>query len=176
LAEPALDACGEYRELANWPISPKTDYYNLAGKDFTGTCRRAAELADEEAKEEVGRRFLEEMAVSTSTKSPLPARAPAQDEEQKGEEYRRRSEEQAQKPENDQEQEDGRRQEGERRRGGRNAEPDRSEPVERVAGEDLRDVDLEEIGREVLKLIRSYTGQSRTPRGESEAHNEKEED
>jgi putative chitinase len=179
----AADACGEFRELANWPVSPKTDYYNLAGKDFTGTCRRAAELADEKAKKGVGRRFLEEMEESTSRKSPLPTPAPDEEQEdgreRKGEEYRKGSEEQAEKTENGQdypEQEDGRKREGERRRGGRTDEPDRSEPVERYAGEDLRDVDLEEIGREVLKLIRSYTGQSRTPRGESEAHNEKEED
>ncbi len=185
LGEPALDACGEYRELANWPVSPKTDYYNLAGRDFTGTCRRAAELADEEAKEGVGRRFLEEMAESTSTKSPLPAPAPAQDEEQEDgrkreeEEYRKRSEEQAEKAEKDQdylEQEARRKRKGEGRRGGRNDEPDGSEPIERFAGEDLKDIDLEEIGREVLRLIRSYTGQSKTPRRKSEAHNDKEED
>src|SRR5215210_4057549 len=88
LGEPARDACGEYAELANWPASPKTDYYDLAGKDFTGTCRRAAELADKKAKEGVGRRFLEEMetAGAARTKSPLPKPVPPQDEAREPEE------------------------------------------------------------------------------------------
>jgi len=182
----ALDACGEYRELANWPVSSKTDYYNLAGKDFTGTCRRAAELADEKAKIGVGRKFLEEMEESTSRKSPLPTPAPDEAEEQEdgrkrgGEEYRKGSEEQAEKTEKAQdypEEKVPREWEGEGRQGGGNYEPDGSEPIERFEGEDLRDVDLEEFGREVLKLIRSYTGQrSKTPRGESDAQNEEEGD
>lgn len=81
LGQPALDACGDYGDLANWPISPETDYYDLAGRGFTGTCRRAAELADEKAKKGVGRRFLREMGMTkeASAKSQLPARAPSQD-------------------------------------------------------------------------------------------------
>jgi len=179
----ALDACGEYRELANWPISPKTDYYNLAGKDFTGTCRRAAELADEKAKKGVGRRFLEGMEESTSRKSPLPTPAPDETEEQedgkkrKGEEYPKGSEEQAEKPEKDRdypEEEVPRK--WEEHRGGRYDERDGSEPVTRYTGEDLRDTDLEELGRQIIRLIRSYTGESKTPREESDAHNEEEGD
>ena len=81
LGQPALDACGDYGDLANWPISPETDYYNLAGRGFTGTCRRAAELAEEKAEKGVGRRFLREMGMGKDApvRPPLPARAPSQD-------------------------------------------------------------------------------------------------
>ena len=175
----ALDACGEYRELANWPVSPKTDYYNLAGKDFTGTCRRAAELADDKAKKGVGQRFLEEMAESTSKKSPLPTPAPDEAEEQeevrKGEEYPKGSEEQAEKKDQDYPEEEIPRK-WEERRGGRYDEPDGSEPIKGYTGEDLRDTDLEELGRQVLRLIRRYAGESKTPRREPDGHNEKEGD
>jgi putative chitinase len=83
LGEPALDACGAYGDLANWPISPKTDYYNLAGRDFSGTCRRAAELADEKAKETVGQKFLEEMGMANHSPSrfSFPAPAPPREKE-----------------------------------------------------------------------------------------------
>ena len=43
----ALDACGDYADLANRPASPKTDYFDLGGRSLTGTYRRAVELADE---------------------------------------------------------------------------------------------------------------------------------
>jgi hypothetical protein len=183
----ALDACGEYGELANWPVSSKTDYYNLAGKDFTGTCRRTAELADEKAKKGVGRKFLEEMEESTSRKSPLPTPpAPDEAEEQEdgrkrgGEEYRESNEEQAEKSEKAQDYPEEKvptEREGEGRQSGRSHEPDGSEPIESFEGEDLRDVDLEEFGREVLRFIRSYTGQRSKPaRRESDAQNEEEGD
>ena len=55
-------------------------------------------------------------------------------------------------------------------------ETDGAEPVERVKGEDLGDGELEEIGREVLRLIRNYTGQGKTPRMESGARKKKEGD
>ena len=73
LGGPALDACGDYGDLANWPASPKTDYYDLAGTSLTGTCRRAAELADEKAKQGIGQKFLQEMdmAEPVSTGSPV---------------------------------------------------------------------------------------------------------
>jgi putative chitinase len=183
VGQQALEACGEFRELANWPISPKTDYYNLAGKDFTGTCRRAAELADEKAKKGVGPRFLEVMEESTSRKSPIPTPAPEETEEQEydgkreREEYRKDSEERAEETEKDrdypEEEAPGK---WEERRGDRYDEPDGSEPIERIASPDLRDTELEELGREVIRLIRSYTGQSKTPRRESDGHNEKEGD
>ena len=103
MGQPALDACGDYGDLANWPASPETDYYNLAGRSLTGTCRRAAELADEKAKGGVGRRFLEEMGMANHApaRPPLPAPAPPQGEEDRGlqeeEEYRRPREERAEK-------------------------------------------------------------------------------
>jgi len=77
LGGPALDACGDYGDLANWPASPKTDYYDLAGKSLTGTCRRAAELADEKARQGIGQKFLQEMGMAepASTESPLAALA-----------------------------------------------------------------------------------------------------
>ena len=85
VGEPALDACGDYGDLANWPISPKTDYYNLAGRDFSGTCRRAAELADEKVKEGVGQKFLEEMGLAnhgpTKPSRPAPPPPKGRDEE-----------------------------------------------------------------------------------------------
>jgi len=90
IGDPGLEACGEYAELANWPISSRADYYNLAGGDFTASCHRAAELADEKAKEGVGRKFLEAMGDMES-----PRRTPAQDEEREVEEeyrYKRREE------------------------------------------------------------------------------------
>ncbi len=182
LGQPALDACGDFRELANWPASPKTDYYDLAGKDFTGTCRRAAELADEKAREGVGQRFLEEMedtAKPASKRSTRPV-PPPQDEERgaseegEEEEDRRRREERAQKAEKKRDplvRETRGEREVEELNGDRNDRPDGSEAIERFADENL-----EEIGREVLRLIRSYTGQGKTVRSDSEAHREKEED
>jgi putative chitinase len=79
LGRPALEACGEYGDLANWPISPRTDYYDLAGKSLTGTCSRAAELADEKIGRGVGQRFLKEMGMADPTKSPSPIPAPRRD-------------------------------------------------------------------------------------------------
>jgi predicted chitinase len=86
LGGPALDACGDYGDLANWPVSPKTDYYNLAGRDFSGTCRRAAELADEKVKEGIGRRFLEEMGMAGHTPAqPAPPTPPPPPEDREPE-------------------------------------------------------------------------------------------
>jgi predicted chitinase len=183
MGDPALEACGEYAELANWPISPKTDYYNLAGRDFTDTCRRAAKLADEKAEEGIGRRFLEaieNMAESTPTRSPRRAPAPPQDEEQEDgregeEEYRprrRREEREEGRAERDQypsEQETRRRRDDEGRKDGRDDEPDG--PASVVG---FTDEEFEEIGREMVRVF-SRLRQSRTPRGESEAYGEKEE-
>ena len=53
------------------------------------------------------------------------------------------------------EQEAGGRRVHKRRRDGRD-EPDGSETIERYDGDDLENIDLEEIGREVLRLIRRY--------------------
>ncbi len=91
LGQPALDACGDYGDLANWPISPETDYYNLAGRGFTGTCRRAAKLADERAKKGVGGRFLQAMGMAKAApaKSPLPTPAPSQNGPEDGVEERK---------------------------------------------------------------------------------------
>lgn len=87
LGGPALDACGDYGDLANWPASPKTDYYDLAGKSLTGTCRRAAELADEKARQGIGQKFLREMGMAEpASKEPtlatlsLPREVPAEPE------------------------------------------------------------------------------------------------
>jgi hypothetical protein len=112
VGEPALEACGDYGDLANWPVSPQTNYYNLAGRDFSGTCRRAAELADEKAKQGVGQRFLEEMRMANHapTKSSRPAPSPqkgkAEEQEarrrwEEEEDHRRRSEEREKKAERD---------------------------------------------------------------------------
>ncbi|MDQ3236518.1 MAG: hypothetical protein M3Q54_03140 [Actinomycetota bacterium] len=75
LGGPALNACGDYGDLANWPASPKTDYYDLAGKSLTGTCRRAAELVDEKTKKGIGQKFLQEMGMAEpdSTEAPIAA-------------------------------------------------------------------------------------------------------
>jgi putative chitinase len=205
LGAPALEACGDYGDLAHWPISPKTDYYNLAGRDFSGTCRRVAELADEKVKEGVGQRFLEKMGMAnhSSRKASLPAPSPlkGENEERKpvstaspSTEY---SQEQEEPPSVDgdtdgspyprgygkgpedtsettaytQEREARGEREKEGRRGNRNDELGELESVEGFASEDL-----EEIGREVLGLIRRHTQQGKIPRRESEARQKKEED
>jgi len=222
VGDPALDACGDYGDLANWPISPKTDYYNLAGRDFSGTCRRLAELADEKVKEGVGQRFLEEMGMANHgpTKASPPAPSPQKNEKREPvstvsppTEY---SPESVEPPSHDyasahprepeeppsydggppvssyprlegkkdlkdknplettadtQEREVRSKREEEGRRSGRNGGQGEPESIERFASEDL-----EEIGREVLGLIRRYTEQNKTPRREPEAHKEKEED
>lgn len=188
LGEPALDACGEYAELANWPINPKTDYYNLAGRDFTGTCRRAAELADEKARQGVGRRFLEEVGTANAAgrKSPLPKPVPPQDEEQRSsngqeedERRERRREERVREDGEDRdypettidardEKETRRGRGGEGRRDGKGDESN----VEPMEG--FTDEEFEEIGREIVRLF-SRVRQNRAPRRESEAQVEKEE-
>jgi hypothetical protein len=201
IGDPALEACGEYAELANWPASQRTDYYNLAGGDFTATCRRAAELADEKAEEGVGRKFLEAMGDMEPTEPAL--RPPAQDEEreveeeyrykrreeegQEEEEYRyRRREEWAREDEEDRDyletpteereeveyrhrrrEEEGQEEDG--HRDGRDDQPDVPETVE-----EFTDEELEEIGREFLKLF-SRIRENRTPRRESKPHVGKEE-
>ncbi len=48
--------------------------------------------------------------------------------------------------------------------------------METFKSEDLGDSALEEIGREVLRLIRNYTAQGKTPRMESGARKKKEGD
>jgi putative chitinase len=95
MGQPALEACGEYGDLANWPASPSTDYYDLAGKGLTGTCSRAAQLADEKVAKGVGRRFLEEMGMSKSArpKPPLLARTSPGGEDKERERRTRRKEE-----------------------------------------------------------------------------------
>ena len=187
LGEPALDACGEFAELANWPANPKTDYYNLAGKDFTGTCRRAAELADEKAKRGVGRRFLEEVGTVNSAdavgrKSPLPKPMPPQDEveeRQEDERHNTRREDRARQngedrdyPETTIEAQDDqgthRRREEEGRRDGKSIESDGE------ALEGFTDEEFEEIGREILRIF-SRVRQNRAAQRESEAQVGKEE-
>ena len=198
MGDPAVEACGEFAELANWPISSKTDYYNLAGKDFTGTCHRAAELADEKAKQGIGRRFLEEISASNTgrSKPPLPRPMPPQEADGKIEEEeerrRKRREERAREedrdyaevPTDEQEEEDGReREEAEYRRRRREevaekedgyVEDSGSEPSVAESVEGFTDEELEEIGRGVLKLF-SRIRKNRTPRSESKANVGKEE-
>lgn len=168
---PALDACGEYAEYARWPPG-KTDYYDLAGKSMTGTCHRAAELADEKAREGVGRKFLQEMGVTgpTAEKAPAPAqRDEVEEPEPEGDrksDYRRGRHE-SQDRESRSNQEPEARGNREERRGGQD-EPAGS--VERLADEEL-----EEIGRKVLQLVssvRSHNGRSKMPRTEPGAHEE----
>lgn len=191
LGEPALEACGEFAELANWPISQKTDYYNLAGKDFTGSCRRAAELADEKAKEGVGRRFLEEISAARQ-KPPLAKPLPPQDEAAEPEEDGRREKEEERrgrgrreerardsKEDGDQletitdardEQETGQEPRGKREERHRDGRDDLhgTESIERFTDEEL-----EEIGREIVRLF-SRIRKSRSPGDESDAYSEKE--
>jgi putative chitinase len=192
LGEPALDACGEYAELANWPANPKTDYYNLAGKDFTGSCRRAAELADEKAKRGVGRRFLEEIGAENTSyaKSPPPKAAPPQDEPQVQRTHREQEEDghhESRPEEQAREKDDYRdhpetsidaRPESRKDWDGENSKdsiddrdnrPDAPEPAEEFTEEEL-----EKIGREIVDLF-SRIRRSRTPRRESEAYMQKEE-
>lgn len=225
LGQPALDACGDYRELANWPVSSKTDYYDLAGKDFSGTCRRAAELADEKAREGVGQRFLDEMEDARDPEKPAsrrPARLAApppaeadgepegiREEPEEDDDGGRRKErvetlelegieiERAEiegveiegaevekaKVEVAVDQEPSKRKTRRKReedpRDDKNGEPDGFEPVETFTAEDLRGVDLEEIGREALRFfsrIRSYAEHGNASQGDSETHVEKEED
>ena len=195
LGQPALDACGDYRELANWPVSPKTDYYDLAGKDFTGTCRRAAELADEKAREGVGQRFLEEMedtknpARPASRRPESPAPPPGKEDGEQGgprgereeEGNRGTREERIEKDEIGREplERETRRKREEDFRGDKNGEPDGLEPKETFTAEDLHGMDLEEIGREALKFfsrIRSYAERGNAPKGNPETLVEKEED
>jgi hypothetical protein len=67
--------------------------------------------------------------------------------------------------------------EGKQRRDGKADQPDGAPSRERVdASEGLQDDDFEEIGREVIRLIRRYAEQTRAPRGQSDAREEKEED
>ena len=151
IGTPALEACGEYGDLANWPVSPKTDYYDLAGKNLTGTCGRAAELADEKAKRGVGQRFLEamNMAEPGPTRSRLPAPKPRQEEDQ---EPRDEAEDPVQ---------NGNRETPRKRK--QSARDDGS-------GGGLTEEDLEDLGRGVLELIssiRSHNGRGEGSRREA---------
>ena len=168
LGRPALDACGEYGDLANWPVSPKTDYYDLAGKSLTGTCGRAAELVDEKVKRGIGQRFLEEMGMAEPgpTRSRLPAPKTRQDKEldvnRETDDRRARREEGAVGSRYNPKSE-AREDREERRDGDGHTEPVAS--IDKLAEEDL-----EEIGRKVLQLVssvRSHNGQSKTPQTES---------
>jgi hypothetical protein len=137
-----------------------------------------------EGPEPEGRKFLEEtekMAESTSARSPRRAHVPSQEEEQEDrregeEEYRRRrrrEEREERKAERDQfpsEKETRRRREDEGRKYGGDDEPDGPESIEGFTGEEL-----EEIGREIVRIF-SRIRQSRTPRRKSEVHRETEED
>ncbi|CAA9452811.1 MAG: GH19, partial [uncultured Rubrobacteraceae bacterium] len=177
MGRPALEACGEYGDLANWPVSPKTDYYDLSGKSLTGTCGRAAELADERAKRGVGQRFLEVMGMAEPgpARSRLPAPKTPQDESEEPEpdgngdgngglgRREGRSEGGRSNPRSE-----ARRDLDERRGDGGYEEP---------AGtlEKLTDEDLEEIGRRVLQLVsgvRGHNGRGKTARTGSPAHEE----
>lgn len=168
LGRPALDACGEYGDLANWPVSPKTDYYDLAGKSLTGTCSRAAELADEKAKRGVGQRFLEEMGMAEPgpERSRLPAPKTRQDEEpeRNGNGSRERREERA---------EGGQSNPRPAARRDESREGGHDEPAGSM--EKLTDEDLEEIGRKVLQLVsgvRGHNGRSEAASTESGTHEE----
>ena len=119
------------------------------------------------------------MAGSASTRSPRPAPVPPQDEVQGDgsegdEEYRRRrrregrEEGRAQNP-SEQETHTRRGDEG-RYMDGRDDEPGAPESIEGFTGEDL-----EEFGREVVRVF-SRIRKSRRPRRESEASGETEED
>jgi hypothetical protein len=157
LGEPALEACDEFGDLASWPPSPRTDYFDLAGKSLTGTCRRAAELANEKVGQGVGQKFLEEMELEEPTprKSPPSKSRPLRDEIEEQEvprgHHEERYEEHYEKDGMDRdlpEQEAGGGRKDEGRRNGKDDEPDGFAPV----GE-LADGDLEEIGRQVLELV-----------------------
>lgn len=173
---PALEACGDYGELANWPVSRKSDYYDLSSKSLTGTCRRAAELADEKVRRGVGQRFLRAMDMAEPDDAGPRLEAPAPRDE-------------ADDPPVDREQakEDGGRHEGvdakDRNGPGRQDHGKREEREYEVARhertdgppERLADEDLEEIGREVLKLvssIRNPNGRGRASRARAEGQEE----
>ena len=159
LGSPALEACGEYGDLANWPVSLRTDYYDLAGKSLTGTCGRAAELADERVGRGVGRRFLEEMGMAEAgpVRSRLPAPKPRQDE---GPDPRPEGPDGPGQP-GDQKARDSSRRDGSEGNGG--------------SARGFAEDDFEELGREVLKLvssIRTHNGRGETSREEAETRKE----
>jgi len=128
------------------------------------------------------REETENMAESTAARSPRRAPMPPQDEEQEDgregdEEYRRRrrreerEERQAGRAQNPSEQETYRRRGDEgRNMDGRDDEPAAPESIEGFTGEDLED-----FGREVVRVF-SRIRQSKTRRRESEDYGETEED
>src|SRR5215207_3582263 len=127
---------------------------------------------------------MERMATPTRMKSTLPAPRPPRDDveerevtdyQQEREEERKRraqQDEKAGKYQDSLEQENRRKQQEEqRRRNGRDDETDGTGSVERYGGEDLEDIDFEEIGRKAVKFISTISRsikESRTPRRASE--------